>query len=216
MNKKIIITVVLIVLIVGGFWVWKNNQEKVKMSQQQNQSQNEKQAQNQQTEVNTSDWKTYRNEKYGFEMKYPDTFLLKESDEIQWKEAGIIVQFSVFDEKNRDLEGKKNPGYFMYMNVAYWDDINNKYAKGGSRNNEPHYENLDDLFADKDSFVKKGKEIKIDGIKAYNVTRSGYEPIHGVMIEYNNGVYRVEFSPFVQNPPSDVIKEKILSSFKFI
>lgn len=34
-----------------------------------------------QTEVDTSDWKIYRNEEYGFEFKYPTNWLLKEQDD---------------------------------------------------------------------------------------------------------------------------------------
>lgn len=32
------------------------------------------------TEIDTSDWKTYQNEQYGFEFKYPPTLSIKESD----------------------------------------------------------------------------------------------------------------------------------------
>jgi len=64
MNKKIIITVVLIILIIGGFWVWKNSQNKVEVNQQQ--------TQNQQTDMDTSDWKTYNNSKYKYSFRYPE------------------------------------------------------------------------------------------------------------------------------------------------
>ena len=55
-------------IIVGGFFVWGNNQKQSEISEiVQNQNQN----QNQQAETDISDWKTYKNEEYGFEVKYP-------------------------------------------------------------------------------------------------------------------------------------------------
>lgn len=79
MNKKnIAILISALVIIVGGFLVWKSNQ-KVEVGQQGNQEQNQ-QTENQQGEIDTSEWKTYKDEKYGFEIKYPKNWEIKDSD----------------------------------------------------------------------------------------------------------------------------------------
>lgn len=70
MNKKIptpiaIIVVVLCVIIVGGFIAWQYfgiPEEGEKISEEIT------------LEDETADWKTYRNEEYGFEMKYPKSW----------------------------------------------------------------------------------------------------------------------------------------------
>ena len=70
MNKKIptpiaIIVVVLCVIIVGGFITWQYfgiPEEGEKISEEIT------------LEDETADWKTYRNEEYGFEMKYPKSW----------------------------------------------------------------------------------------------------------------------------------------------
>jgi hypothetical protein len=75
MNKRNIVilgtVLILAIVVVGGFWVWRSNQ-KVEVVEEQIQSQNQQQGGDQQVLVDTSDWNTYRNEEYGFEVKYPE------------------------------------------------------------------------------------------------------------------------------------------------
>lgn len=160
-------------------------------------------------------WNKYTNNNFDFEISYPNTFIFNENDEINQRETGVIIKFLVFDEEAKDLSDESNSGYFTYATISYWDDINNNYAKGGSWVGERQYKNLDDLFTDEKSFVTKNSEIKIDGKKAFDVTIAGHDSTHGIMIEYNDGIYRIEFS-YVQNPPDNSVKERLISSFKFV
>lgn len=51
--------------------------------------------------VDTSTWKTYRNEKYGFMVRYPATFDIKETKTQYGSTGGEVVLFSELAEKNK-------------------------------------------------------------------------------------------------------------------
>ena len=80
MNKKGIVPIVIILIIVGaliaagGVWYWQS--QKVKPVE----SQKVEPVENQKVKDETANWKTYRNEKYGFEVKYPEKWLLQVRD----------------------------------------------------------------------------------------------------------------------------------------
>jgi hypothetical protein len=161
------------------------------------------------------DWNLYLNNDYKFRIDYPNTFLIEEYDETQQKNYGSIIKLLVFDEKARDLGGNDMPGYYNYATISYWDDINDDYLSGGSWEGEREYENLDDLLTD-NPFIQKTRELQLNGNKAYEVAMAGHGTTFGIIMEYNNGIYRIEFSESFQHPPDNTIKEKIISSFKFI
>lgn len=90
MSKKLLLVVgaVLAVVIAVIFWVWKkhNNDARQYGQVQQNQTQNEK------IDIDTTNWKTYRNKEYGFEVKYPEEWEYDEIDGITFSDKEKCIK----------------------------------------------------------------------------------------------------------------------------
>ena len=63
-----------------GLWIEKQNTEQLKHPQPLN--------------MDTSRWKTYRNEEFGFEVKYPDELLLEDLRDVRYPDSlGAVIRF---------------------------------------------------------------------------------------------------------------------------
>jgi hypothetical protein len=137
MNRKnaiySIITLILAIIIAGGFWTWKGNQ-KVKVIQQQSQTENQnqerQQTESQQVEIDMSDWKTYRNEEYGFEIKYPSVgwTIAKIDDSFEYQELAICSDDNFYGGDNRSCVSV-SPNRLVYGEDIFLDFIKNKSDK---------------------------------------------------------------------------------------
>jgi len=153
-NWKYILLVLVLAVIVGGILWWTKKQE-VPLPEVPEIKKPEKIV-----EDKTANWKTYRNEKYGFEIKYP--FLYQVSDELVKEsfydyEISRIVSFSyagstmfnIYADNNssnltkclksydnKDLtQTKEINGNKFYI---YWDKLRD-FAAGGQRGLQSQY-----------------------------------------------------------------------------
>lgn len=162
--------------------------------------------------IDTSDWKTYRNEEYGFEFRYPKE--LTQSDK-QATNNGLIVTLLGFNPNARNLMGESKPGYYPNVYLYAWNDINNSYLKGGTWEGERMYSDLDDLMRDsKNTGIIKLRDVTVDGRKGYLVSMPGAMAHEAVIFSDQHRYYRIDFPEF-QKVLNAETKTGIIKSFHF-
>jgi len=93
MSKTLIIIVIVIVVVGGGYWVYQSITPS-----------GEPTKEGQITEDRIAGWKTYRNEEYGFEIKYPDSWLAREFVSNPGQIFGIVFSEKEGTEKSVDVQ----------------------------------------------------------------------------------------------------------------
>ncbi|QQS21370.1 MAG: hypothetical protein IPL87_02565 [Candidatus Moraniibacteriota bacterium] len=165
------------------------------------------------TNIETSNWKTYRNESLKLSFKYPNTFRL---DEVA-REDGHVVSVMEYDENKRDLYNKPIPGYSSPVTISYWRDLNDPHLGGGDWAGKKQYSNFEELIGDTEhTYIKVKGEMFFDRTKAYVVSLPGYDfENEAIMFEYAGGYYQISF-PWTNKRLDETRKKEFLSSIKLL
>ncbi len=194
-NRYLIATVLILVAVGLGSWVWRNQIPKLYPTPTPTIDQQPAGSSSVPIPDTTADWQTYRNEEYGFEFKYPNDWQSTEFLDLGWTEFGVS-----FDPNKINL-GSEYLGKVMFQ----------------VQKNPPNlsdYNNGDYLV--EDILISDKKAVKVTPRKAPKQDfRDPYTTIF-VFSELDDG------QPFMLALDNSLIEsdkkifEQILSTFKFI
>jgi len=196
-DLPLIILIVVVLIIAGGtgYYFYKTSQEQKEVERAE------------QVIGETASWKTYRNEKYGFEMQYPPEYLIEET-----LEDKSVVSFGIL--KPSPVTGKP----FLSPYLVIWVLNNPKnytlekfYNFYSLRENEklmetevgkrvyPYYKESDSI-----------EPIEINGISAVKFWVGGYWRMT-ISILYKDKIFEIH-----GETKEEKIFNQALSTFKFI
>ncbi len=141
------------------------------------------------------DWKTYRNDTYGFEVKYPANW---KEEEPSFSYQGINLTETIQDPFN------------LFLSFTYWESVD-KVAWSAGSNQPKSFEE----YA-KDPMFENVKAIDFFGNKAYtalfrnpNIAKD-FSATY-IIISHNGHIYEISYN----NAGNVDINKKVISTFKF-
>lgn len=183
--------VILILVLAGvGYYGYQKYKAKSGLSPKQV---GQKQNNQQKSEIDTSNWKTYRNEEYRFDFKYPRNWTISDFNSSGF-DGGIAI---------RSLNSSTE---------AYPFAISISYKFGNYKNPIEAFETdiLPTLRKDMDHEIR---DTKFNGYNAVFFTDLGITDTKNIVIV--QGTYMIEIS-YMSDQRDTVYTDQILSTFKFI
>lgn len=143
----------------------------------------------------TADWKTYRNDKYGFKIQYPTNFSLTEHDYADW--------ISVMMDGPKDCQ-KENSEFYCF------DDYVSIEVNSNARNLT-----LAEFIGENYVVAWNQQGFKQIGGKEFTIFIPTDSEASRIMYGYTDKKNKKLFFVIVMGGVENVVTEKILSTFKF-
>lgn len=155
--------------------------------------------------VDTSDWNTYRNEEFGFEVKYPAQWEIKEK-------AGDNGDFSVVSlvsPETRALIEKRLVSETCDLSVYFYDSITSEPE------NRDKATTIEEMIGQNELVTRIGSTT-LGGVDATDIIWGGNGAYYTILTVHNNHLYKVLSCHKATREQLSSTEKQIIKSFGFI
>jgi len=192
MNKKLIFSIIVAILAVSAVFAYQKYNKPEEIS----------------SNIDTSDWLTYRNEEYGFELKYPKEWV------VEVKESNNPIIILTSEKTKKILEESISKGIYV-------EDIKGDiWISKISNNNESLFDYLNKNLEKENKISPIGlinfNKIIFNNHEAFEALFGGYGSYYSILFENKNNFISITFGLKDKKESLSIEEKTILSSFRFI